>query len=362
MSSYKVKIAHSMELFHSLAADWRDLLDNSYSNSLFLTWEWLYTWSEVFLGSERKLFILLAYRNNELIGIAPWYLNQIRSGPFRIRKIEFLGSPEASSDYLDLISVKGKEDKVSSLIYDYLVNDINSEWDILHLRDFPANSLHMVRFLNKLERNGKHIEIGNGSYCPTVDLPTEKQIFFDSLSTNRRKKYNRDFRILMGDPDVKHITMENEKGREYLDKIKTLYLKRWEGNHDKFFMFLEKYIERTKKEDMVQIDLLMKSDFLVAGIIHFLYKDTIYNYLLSVDIEYKRTISLGNLFIAMCILNAIEKKFKQYDFLKGDEEYKFHWANNGNRLLNITYYNNSFTTMFSLSKKRIKEVGKIMLR
>ena len=145
-------------------------------------------------------------------------------------------------------------------------------------------------------------------------------------------------------------------------KNKTIYLKRWEGNYGKLFMFLEKYIERTKEEDMVQTDLLMESDSLIARIIHFIYKNTIYNYLLSVDIDYKKTISLGNLFIGMCILKAIENNYTKYDFLKEDENYKFHWANSDNRLLNITYYNNTFAPLFSLSKKKIKDVGKTVLR
>jgi hypothetical protein len=46
----------------------------------------------------------MVYKNNDLVGIAPFYLKNDKYGPFKMRQIEFLGTPEAGSDYLDVIT------------------------------------------------------------------------------------------------------------------------------------------------------------------------------------------------------------------------------------------------------------------
>ena len=362
MPKYSVKLFQTLQSFQSLEGEWRQLLSLSSSDSIFLSWEWLYTWSKYYLGSDRLLFILLIYKEKELIGIAPWYLSRKKFGPFMINRLEFLGSPETGSDYLDVIIKKGEEEKAASIIYSYLFNDCKKAWDAWFFSDVPSTSLYFNRFFGLLENRGKFYEIKKGSFCPQVNLPSSTEDFYNSLSGNRRQQHKRHLRILEGTGELAHVAGEGSKSKILLNELHRLYNKRWGNGHDLFFRFIEEFIDRTHSNNTVQIDLLKKDNDYIAGIMHFNYKETRYMYLMAVDVLYNEKISIGNVFVGMCIQNAIENKLSQYDFLKGEEDFKFHWANAGNSSMNIYCYRNRPASVVFYSINCLKNIGKIALR
>src|SRR3989337_2808357 len=79
-------------------------------------------------------------------------------------------------------------------------------------------------------------------------------------------------------------------------------------------------------------------------------------------ILYNKKISIGNVCVGMCIQNAIENKFFKYDFLKGEEDYKFHWANAGNSSMNIYCYRNRPASVVFYSINCLNNIGTIALR
>src|SRR2546428_10216493 len=95
--------------FEKLRDEWDALLETSASNSLFLTWEWLYPWWK-HLSGDRTLSIVTMRSGGELVAIAPLASRSRRLArvvPFR--SLEFLGTDRACSGYLDLIIKPGKE-------------------------------------------------------------------------------------------------------------------------------------------------------------------------------------------------------------------------------------------------------------
>ena len=65
-------------------------------------------------------FIVTVYdESNRLIGVSPWYTNEIGLSITTQKQIEYLGTPETSSDYLDVFVKKGLEKDVAY----YLVID-----------------------------------------------------------------------------------------------------------------------------------------------------------------------------------------------------------------------------------------------
>src|SRR5688500_4549005 len=104
-----INIHETLHALRELRPAWKELLSRSTSDSAFLTWEWLFTWSERFIRNGRRPFVLTVADGDELIGLAPWYIDQIWHGPVRLREVGFLGLPEAGSDYLDVIARRGRE-------------------------------------------------------------------------------------------------------------------------------------------------------------------------------------------------------------------------------------------------------------
>lgn len=65
---------NTLEGFYSLHEKWNALLNESPANSFFLRWEWLLRWWEAYKEDKHNLCILLVFKGDELIGIAPFYI------------------------------------------------------------------------------------------------------------------------------------------------------------------------------------------------------------------------------------------------------------------------------------------------
>src|SRR3989338_6121715 len=100
------------EKFRDLKIEWDQLLSLSSTNAVYLTWEWLFTWWEIFGDDRRELFIIAVRENGQLIGIAPLIIHNVEDfNLFTFRRIEFLGTGEEEKDevcsnYMDFIIAK----------------------------------------------------------------------------------------------------------------------------------------------------------------------------------------------------------------------------------------------------------------
>ena len=66
-----IKKVSTQNEFSRLKGCWTALLKRSKSDTVFLAWEWMYTWWECF-KENKQLFVLTVYDENEnLVGIAP---------------------------------------------------------------------------------------------------------------------------------------------------------------------------------------------------------------------------------------------------------------------------------------------------
>ena len=59
------------KIFENIKPEWNNLLVNSNSDNIFLTWEWVKTWWEIY-GKNYKLFLItIRDANGKLLAIAP---------------------------------------------------------------------------------------------------------------------------------------------------------------------------------------------------------------------------------------------------------------------------------------------------
>src|SRR2546427_11808932 len=65
-----VEMVHGTEDLMGMREEWSDLLTESATDCVFLTWEWLTTWWR-HLAGERKLFVLAVRQRGLLLAIAP---------------------------------------------------------------------------------------------------------------------------------------------------------------------------------------------------------------------------------------------------------------------------------------------------
>jgi CelD/BcsL family acetyltransferase involved in cellulose biosynthesis len=362
MSDYRISIIDTLEGFEKLKEQWNNLLVQSCANTIFLTWEWLYSWAETYLGRENRLFIIMVYDEDEVVGIAPWYIGCEHLSTFRLRKIEFLGSPDADSDYLDVIMRKGKEKKVSRLIYDFLFAGGSRMWDCLFLRDIPAESLFLLYFAEKMREDGKYAEFQSCSYCPTAPLPTSSEDFLSGLSSHHRFNLRRHRRLLEKDGNYAHQSFRGPDGWASLDTFLAFHRDKKGCNDERFYSLLKACVARCKDKDWVQIDLLSVNEKPAAALFHFQYGNVTSQYIMVTDKTINPKISIGNVLIGLCIEASIKRGISAYDFLKGAEEFKFSWAGSGKSSLTFFLPQKRILPWIFTVKNFIKAAAKVALR
>jgi CelD/BcsL family acetyltransferase involved in cellulose biosynthesis len=360
--AYRVVQVLSTEQWKEHARAWNELLRQSKADTVFLTWEWLYSWAETYAAPDRELFILMVYWEDELVGIAPWYLRHFRQGGLPVRQIQFLGTPEAGSDYLDVIIRKGQEQKVTLFLYDYLLHEVPGQWDSCVFQDLSSNSLFLLHLLSKIEDDGKYAELRPGSFCPIVSLPQKGQDLFSLYSAHRRLQFRRHLKVLRNEGPLQHDTSSGEDAPRALKAFCDLYEAKNEKHDPTVRPLLLNYAARCNGNGTLQVDLLRSQGNLIAGMLHFKYQNTLGMYLMAVDKDFHQHISLGNIFVGLCLSNAIDDGIVLYDFLKGTEPYKFHWADGGRSAVTFSYYQKKIAPLMMVTKKFLTYTAKAMLR
>ncbi len=362
MKKIQVSPIETLSLQQVPESEWNRLLEASGAGSFFLTYKWLKAWTKCFLSDNQKLCILAFHENEDLVGLAPFLITRKKKGPLRFREISFIGTPQAGSDYLDVIIKKGREKSVSEALYHYLENRGASQWDVLSLTDIPADSLFLLHFINSIEDQGKYFEIRPSAYCPVVKITGNYDTYFAGLSKSRKKNYKHDMRVLHRGYNAAHKTFQDREAKDRLPEFFDFYNKKstWPGDWPQRILY--KYADQFNDNIPVQIDFLEADGKTVAALLHLKYKTCLSMYLMAVDKEFNTGLSLGNLLTGLCIKNAFQTGYTCYDFLKGDERYKFHWANHGCRTLQLSFWKKHPVPKILALSRMLKNAGKILLR
>jgi CelD/BcsL family acetyltransferase involved in cellulose biosynthesis len=342
---------------------WNPLLQGSQSVTVFLTWQWLGSWVERFLTENRTLFVLCVRLADEVVGIAPWYIETVQRGALTLREVRFLGSPESGSDYLDVILQEGKERAAAEALFEFLFGKGRQYWDELRLTDLPAESLFLLHFLNVAEKHGKFAELRRHAYLPQTPLPDTGDAFLASLSSNRRYIFGRDMRRLAKEWKCDHVTYRGEEIERGLTRFFALYDEK-SGYDDgpRLAPFLRTLSAQPDAGQWVQVDMLTIGDRDIGGLLHLRFGENLAMLKMVVDKTFSRRISIGNLLVGMSIQRAITSGATCYDFLKGDEEYKFHWAKRGRVTLSIIMPQRRWKPLLMTGYRLLKYLGKAILR
>jgi CelD/BcsL family acetyltransferase involved in cellulose biosynthesis len=325
------------EGFAALEPVWNRLLEQSSSNTLTLTYEWLSTWWEVF-GEGRELYILLAIVGNEVIGIAPMLKRTVQHyGVLPFRRIEFLASGEEEadeicSDYLDFILKKGREEEALKTIFKYIQEE-DSDWDEVLLTDISGESRNQPLLKSLCEDNGTRLQTMRDELCVYLQLPTSWNELINNLPRSFRRKINKDRRTFAAYQGELKIIESSEGFEEGFAALVELHQQRWMSkgmpgvfSSEKFSRFHRLFAPKAIKNAWLKLYVALKDGRPVAAIYNFAYNEKVHAYQSGFRQEDSGVNSPVILLRSFAIEHAIGSGFKEYDFLKGKEgSYKFKW-------------------------------------
>jgi len=316
--------------FLGMEKEWNALLQESQTNAIFLTWEWLAAWWKAY-GSGKELYILRIVRDGKGIGIVPFYRKTISKYGFSFRVLALLGDGSSDSDYLDWISRKGEEEVVNDAVMNFLAKYCEN-WDLIILNEIPETSPHIPLFRQLTRQKGWYFDEAEVP-CAYVNLPSDWEAYLRSLKPRMRTKV----RSLTKQLEQNHKVWfdwcdKPDQLKPRLESLFELHKERWQqnGEHGVF-------VSQAKRKFYQE----MSSLFLSRGWLRF--------YSLTVDnryaahqfcFEYQNRMFLlqegydpecaqhavGNVLRAYVFRDAIDRRISVYDFLGGVTPHKLSWG------------------------------------
>jgi CelD/BcsL family acetyltransferase involved in cellulose biosynthesis len=167
--------------FARLEDEWNDAVQRAHVPHPFLLHEWFRTWWDCF-GANRRLHIVIARDNGQIIAIAPLMVEQVHMYGLPVRKLDLLHNDHTPrADWI----VAGSPALGYEAIWDALAAT-DSEWDLLQLSRLPEDSPTLRTIGELAARDGRHAGTWRGDVSPYLTLSGTWNSYHASLPAKFR--------------------------------------------------------------------------------------------------------------------------------------------------------------------------------
>ena len=339
---YSIKQIRSLNTFNGLQRIWNDLAYQESPYAPFLGHEWFNLWLSHFMGSS-EIFILLLYKSDRLVAIAPLLRVQQVSRTIKITKLELIGNAySATRNFIFGTSSAEEKQVYLSYIFKYL-KVIFRDWDVIDLNGFSENDGDLKLIRDALgEVNYQYCEKNSFENWYTDNISCNGEKYINRLPKNLRAELRRRRRRLseIGELEVKIIKDPSDVD-EYMDYYYELYAKSWKKKEGIGPNFHRDFAKLAAKSGRLRLCFLLLDGVPIAAQFRIVYGDLCIFLKTVYDEKYKKygpgTILLEDMIKYFIDVDNISK----IDFGPGGEPYKKSWASKNREMKRILIFSKS---------------------
>lgn len=322
----RTQILCEQDSFDRLRAEWNDLVERSPLRTVFLTWEWQAIWWKR-LGEGGLHLITLREDDGTLVGIAP--LCRVPS-PAGRHTFRWVGCVDVS-DYLDVIAAPGYEMALYKAVLDHLTGDNAPHWQYVDLCNIKQASPTYDSMVHLARQRGLHARSSVQEVCPVIPLPATWDAYLDSLDKKQRHEIRRKLRRIESTADTRWRVADDGAtlDRDIDDFIRLHRKSNPEKDafmDEKMMGFFRDICHAFFEYGWLHLAFIHINGTPAATMLNFDYDNSILVYNSGYDPDQYAAFSPGIVLLSLCIRHAIETGKRQFDFLRGDEEYKFRFG------------------------------------
>lgn len=314
----------TLEQLAALRPEWNALLARNAINEVFLTWEWQDAWWRVYQGGE--LFVLTGRdADGRLHGIAPWFVDTSNPAERVLRPIGCIDV----TDYLDIIAPHARREAFCEGVAAYLQAH-SAAFSRINLCNVHGQSPTLVDLPAALERVGFQVTLRPQEVCPVIQLPDSFERYLESLDKKQRHEARRKLR--RAENAEERVTWYIVSPTDDLDAALETFLALMAASHPNKAAFLadernraffKLVMPRMAACGWLQLAFLTASGVPIAAYLNFDYDNRILVYNSGLQPEGYAHLSGGIVLLLHLIQHAIERGRREFDFLRGNEEYKY---------------------------------------
>jgi len=314
-----VQIATQLEDLAAARDQWRELWSVCPGATPFQSPDWLIPWWR-HIG-EGQLLAIMVWAGEELVGAAPFYIYQ--SVPAKARQCLLLGS--GNSDYLGIVAKPGYEQQVNERIAASLREKSNG-FDFLDLQELTHGAwpdgahIPWLRINRRTEQSiCLVLDISAGALDDIVPAQMAKQYRY----ARRRTARDFEFEIVAASPDTLS---------QHLDTLFDLHGRRWRSQGQTGVLAdesMEKFHREASENfcagGLLRLYTLQLNGRPAASLYGFAHNQKTYFYLGGMNPDFAKH-SPGMILVGHAIETAIAEGHREFDFLRGQEDYKYKWG------------------------------------
>jgi CelD/BcsL family acetyltransferase involved in cellulose biosynthesis len=299
-----------------LQEDWRELWSSLPDATPFQSPEWLVPWWNHY--GEGDLFCFAFWDRVKLVGFAPLHI--FKSPTDSVRMLFLLGT--GNSDYLDVLF----DPAWRSQCWNALISEIENrseQWDACSMQRLRPGS----PLLDDIADDPRfELQVNPQVPCVAIDLhnPCHGEVLL-RRSQSYARKLQRVHSYMF-----EEVTAETLQ--EFSEALERLHQQRWREERCRGALsspvdrnFHREVARRFLNAGMLMFYGIRMAGKLIAVIYGFRVCNRVYSYLSGFDTEYARN-SVGAISIGAAVERAMKCGCEVFDFLQGQEPYKYTWG------------------------------------
>jgi CelD/BcsL family acetyltransferase involved in cellulose biosynthesis len=323
----QIQVLTTIEDFEQLESEWNELLQRSTSNRIFSTYEWQITWWQSYQAGE-LMIVTARNETGTLLGIAPWFIETQTHSTYTERVVRSIGCVDVT-DYVDII-VDLEHISAVQQAFAHTLLEQRAYYDRINLCNIPESSPSYTHFAALLQNCGFSVNLELQEVCPIIQLPSTWDDYLESLDKKNRHELRRKLRKAEG--EVENLTWDfvqqsddfDAELRVFIDLMAKSQPAKAEFLSDpRNVDFFTKMALITHKRGWLQMSIMRIEGEPVSAYMNFDYGNTILVYNSGLDPNRYSHLSTGIVLLCHNIQHAIETKHTLFDFLRGNEVYKY---------------------------------------
>lgn len=363
-SALRLESVEDASGFVRLQPQWSQLVGRAAHASTFLTPDWLLSWWEAYRPPAR-LRILAAFRDDELVGVAPLMIVREKRLGMPLQCLRFIGDGSSETDHMDFVLRADLADPVRSALLEAMEA---LPWDLAVLSNVPEQS-ESLRQLRDWARQRDYRTEEIAAACPVRTLPETFEALLASMPARFRTSVRSTRRKLAAEHRLEFGL--HEEPAEFPQALDTLFVNhesRWRGRgrsgvfvDERRRDFYRRLTPRLHALGALRFFFLRLDDRIVAQEYCFAHDGVVYLLQEGFDFDLARK-NIGNALRAQVFEYLISHRYRAYDFLAGVSRHKLNWADSTPNDVTLTIARRSLRGSYGFQAPRTVEHLKDRLR
>lgn len=359
--------------FEQLRTNWDAVYEADPQAHFFLSWVWLSGWLPIV---HEDWFILAIKPDCNSSYVAFFPLKMLVEYEPKGFKTNICTIGNSMADYTGLICLPGYETEVLAACTAYIKQELS--WSSFDLKSVLEADTRIPLFLENFDEGNFELsqlriqsvnrEDPNIYIAPYINLPDTWESYLQNhVSSNTRQKIRRFLRKVTNSEEfrITHVNADNLESQ--IDILLDFWESRWKeqmrDNYDVVINYYRLILNCCFHQNCLYLPVLWQRDRPLGAIANFIdvRRKSMLFVITGRDRSFK-TPPPGLVLHSEAIRYAIEQGFKVYDFLMGDEKYKYSFGVKERHIKHIVVKNKNYSYTAEDAKKIVSVALKLTAR